>query len=170
MRPRQRGAEQLLFSAPPPRPRLGAVQWFRPGEHDRVDQAIEALRRAGIERLRTGVSRADYDTPAGRRWYDWLLPRLARKLDLLPCVTCTPLADAAIARSAPPSREAEACGDFLDHLIEAHGRHFEWLELGGEPDAGHDRADRRREPEWPILAGTLGAAAERASQRGKRGV
>jgi CDP-paratose 2-epimerase len=160
MRLRQRGAEQLLFAAPTSRPMLGAVEWFRPGEHDRVEQAVLAMRRAGIDRLRTGVSRADYDTPAGRRWYDWLLPRLGRELDLLPCVACTPLAPGAIA----PSREAGASGDLLDHLIEAHGRHFEWLELCGEPDALHDGGDGRVEPEWPIL----GAAAERASRRGKR--
>ena len=148
-------------------PCLGAVEWFCPGEHERVEQVIEALRRAGIERLRTGVSWADYHTRAGHPWYDWLLPRLARELELLPCFTYTPPSLGLVAKSSAPPREPKAYADFLDVMITAHGRHFEWVELWNEPNNLNDW-DWRLDPQWLIFSEMIGAAAYWAKQRRKR--
>jgi hypothetical protein len=33
----------------PPQPRLGVVEWFEPGEHQRVERVSEGLRELGIK-------------------------------------------------------------------------------------------------------------------------
>src|SRR3546814_16376407 len=77
-----------IDAAPAPRhpagssAKLGVVEWFRPGEHDRVEELLSGMARSGLTCLRTGVSWADCHTPAGAGWYDWLLPRLARAVEL----------------------------------------------------------------------------------------
>jgi CDP-paratose 2-epimerase len=162
MRPRPRGDDRLRFAARTSGLVLGAVESFCPGEHERVERAVEALRRAGIHRLRTGVSCADYHTPAGRSWYDWLLPRLAGDLELLPCFTCTAPSVGVVAENSVPPGEPKSYADFIDLMITAHGRHFEWLELSNEPD------DRRLDPEWLTFCEMVEGAAYRAKQRGKR--
>ena len=62
---------------------IGLVEWFRPGECDRVERALEDCRVLGVKALRTAVSWADWHTRAGQAWYSWLLPRLAAEIDLL---------------------------------------------------------------------------------------
>jgi CDP-paratose 2-epimerase len=169
MTPPKGGDRRLLSAARPVGPALGAVEWFCPGEHDRVERALEAMRKAGLERLRTGVSWADYHTPGGRIWYDWLLPRLARELEILPCFTYTPPSLGVVASASAPPREPKAFADFLDVMITAHGRHFEWLELWNEPNNLNDW-DWRLDPQWLTFSAMIGGAAYWARQRGKRTV
>jgi CDP-paratose 2-epimerase len=57
------------------------LEWFRPGEHDRVDRVLADLATLGVTELRTGVSWADACTPEGEDWYAWLLPQLARRVE-----------------------------------------------------------------------------------------
>ena len=169
MNPREGGAGRLLSVARTDSPALGAVEWFRPGEHERVERAIEALRQAGIGHLRTGVSWAEHHTPTGKAWYDWLLPRLAREFELLPCFTSTPPSLGLVAKTSAPPREAKAYADFLDVMITAHGRHFEWLELWNEPNNLNDW-DWRLDPQWLTFSQMAGGAAYWVKQRGKRTV
>jgi len=68
------------------RPALGVLEWFELGERDRAERVLRGLRELGVERLRTGVSWANWYVPGGIEWYDWLLPRLARELEVLPCI------------------------------------------------------------------------------------
>ena len=63
---------------------IGLVEWFRPGERDRVERALGHLQRLGVQHLRTGVSWADWVAPGGKEWYGWLLPRLHAEVELLP--------------------------------------------------------------------------------------
>jgi CDP-paratose 2-epimerase len=72
------------------RPVIGISEWFRPGEHDRVEQVLADCKALGIAELRTGISWADWHTAEGMEWYLWLLQRLAREVTILPCVTATP--------------------------------------------------------------------------------
>src|SRR5690348_3779046 len=84
-------------------PRLGMLEWFRPGEHDRVDRVLEDIAALGVSELRTGISWADVCTPEGEDWYAWLLPQLARRLNVLPCFVDTPPGwGVAPKTSAPP--------------------------------------------------------------------
>src|SRR3954466_15333216 len=57
--------------------RLGLVEWFRPGEYERVESVLADARTLGIRHLRTGVSWADWYASEGDGWYAWLLPRLS---------------------------------------------------------------------------------------------
>src|SRR5215210_5889330 len=67
------------------RPELGVLEWFDVGERARVERVVQELRDLGVRHLRTGVSWADWHASGGEAWYDWLLPRLADKFELLPC-------------------------------------------------------------------------------------
>ena len=59
------------------RKKIGFVEWFRPGEYDRVETVLADLAALGVRELRTCVSWADWYTSEGDGWYAWLLPRLA---------------------------------------------------------------------------------------------
>jgi beta-xylosidase len=50
-------------------PRLGICQWFHFDDH-RLDFAVEHLRRLGVEKLRTGISWADWHRPGAVEWFD----------------------------------------------------------------------------------------------------
>ncbi|MEM1013906.1 MAG: NAD-dependent dehydratase, partial [Planctomycetota bacterium] len=110
-------------------PILGILEWFRPGEHARVERALDALDKLKIRYLRTGISWADWMTPEGRPWYEWLLPTLASRVDVLPCFNYTPPSlNDHNATNAPP-RRLEEFGDFVCYCIELFGDHFDWVEV-----------------------------------------
>src|SRR5687768_4243924 len=73
-----------------PAPLIGLLEWFRPGEYERVEQVLTDIRSLRVTELRTGLSWADWHTPGGAEWYDWLLPRLAAEVNVLPCLVYTP--------------------------------------------------------------------------------
>lgn len=148
---------------------FGVVEWFRPGEHDRVEAVLAGLRRLGVTRLRTNVSWADWHRPDGPVWYDWLLPRLAREVELLPCVTYTPPSLAVAPKCSAPPRRLRDYADFIDALITRHGRHFDWLQLWNEPNNLNDW-DWQIDHDWRGFAEMVGAAAHWARRRGKRTV
>jgi beta-xylosidase len=50
-------------------PELAICQWFH-YEDERLDSAVEWLRRLGVKRLRTGISWADWHRPESRAWFD----------------------------------------------------------------------------------------------------
>jgi beta-xylosidase len=50
-------------------PRLGVCQWFHFEDH-RLEFAVRVLREAGVTRLRTGLSWADYERPNAEAWFD----------------------------------------------------------------------------------------------------
>lgn len=56
-------------------PQIGILEWFHLNDYDRVERAVSQLKLLGIKELRTGVSWADYLTPEGEIWYDWLIPK-----------------------------------------------------------------------------------------------
>jgi len=146
---------------------LGFVQWFQVGARDLVEACCTDLRRLGVSRLRTHLSWADYHLAGGAEWYDWLLPRLGREFDLLPCVHYTPRSLAENGHCSGPPRELRAYADFIDHIITAHGDHFEAIELWNEPNNLLDW-DWRLDPDWMKFCTMIGAAAYWAQKRGKR--
>jgi CDP-paratose 2-epimerase len=162
--------ERLAVSAAAaPAPVLGVVEWLRPGEHERALRLIEGLQRIGISELRTGISWADCHEPGGRAWYDWLLPRLAAELNVLPCLTYTPPSLAIAPKTSAPPRDPKAYADFLDVVLTDHGEHFDWVELWNEPNNLNDW-DWRLDPEWRRFCEMIGGAAYWARERGKRTV
>jgi CDP-paratose 2-epimerase len=65
------------------------LEWFEPEEHERVERVAASLRSLGS--TCAPASRGPTGTrPGAPQWYGWLLPRLARDFELLPCVSFTP--------------------------------------------------------------------------------
>lgn len=148
---------------------FGLVEWFRPGEQERVEKVLADLKSIGAGRLRTGISWADWYTPEGIPWYDWLIPRLAREVELLPCVLYTPPSIGLEQKtSSPPARTLDYA-DFIDLFIERFGEHFEYLELWNEPN-NLSEWDWTLDPHWTKFGEMIGAAAYWARERGKKTV
>jgi CDP-paratose 2-epimerase len=149
--------------------RLGIVEYFRPGDRDDVDNVLTGMQALGVTDLRTTVSWADWDTPDGEAWYGWLLPYLARHVNLIPCVLYTPIGQAVAPRVAAPPWDPKSYGDFIDVLITRLGHCFDWIELWDEPDR-LSNWDRTLDPHWQTFCAMLGGAAYWAQRRGKRTV
>jgi CDP-paratose 2-epimerase len=150
-------------------PVIGILEWLRPGEHERVERVLADLRTLGITELRTGVSWADSYTPEGEKWYDWLLPRLAREIDVLPCFMYTPPSLGVVPKSSSPPRDPKAYADFIDVMITRYGEYFDWIEFWNEPN-NLSEWDWTLDPEWRIFCEMVGGAAHWAKQRGKKTV
>ena len=146
---------------------LGVLEWFEIGEHDRVERVLAELGELGVRHLRTGISWAGWHTDGGAEWYDWLLPRLARDVEVLPCVTYTPPSLGLAPRSSAPPRRPRDYADFLDVLISRHGEHFTDVELWNEPNSRAEW-DYTLDPEWTLFAEMIGDASYWARERGKR--
>jgi CDP-paratose 2-epimerase len=95
------------------RPTLGVLEWFRPGEYDHVEATLADLKTLGISELRTGVSWADWHTDQGQAWYDWLLPRLSREVNVLPCFTYMPPSLGIVSKTSAPPRQPKPYAYFL---------------------------------------------------------
>src|SRR5919106_2719246 len=148
---------------------IGLVEWFRPGEYQRVERTLADCRVLGVKALRTGVSWADWHTRMGQAWDSWLLPRLATEIDLLPCFLYTPPSLGVEPKTAAPPRDPQAYADFLDQMITLFGANFEWVELWNEPNNLLDW-DWRLDPEWWIFTEMIGRAAYWAQHCGKQTV
>lgn len=149
------------------KPVIGAIEWLRPGEHERVEMLLDDLRSLGITTLRTHFSWADWHAPGGQAWYDWLLPRLAAAIELIPCFMYTPPSLGVEPKTAAPPRDSKAFADFIDVIISRQGECFQWIELWNEPNNLVDW-DWRMDPEWRRFAEMIKKAAYWAKQRGKK--
>ena len=150
-------------------PTLGVLEWFEPGEHERVERVVHDLRKLGIDHLRTGISWADWHARGGRDWYDWLLPRLARDFELLPCVHYTPPSLGVERKHTSPPRRPRDYADFLDVCVDRYGRCFDYVELWNEPNNLNDW-DWHLDPEWHVFGTMVVDAAYWLHRRGKRTV
>lgn len=148
-------------------PRLGLIEWLRPGEYERAEAICDDLAALGIRDLRTHISWADWHTPDGAAWYDWLVPHLASRASLLPCFTYTPPSLGIEPKTSSPPRDPKALADFIDLVITRLGEHFEWVELWNEANNRNDW-DWHLDPAWEIFSAMISSAAYWARQRGKR--
>lgn len=141
-----------------PGPQLGFCEWLRVGEYERVERALADLGELDVQLLRTGFSWADYLTPQGPKWFDWLIPKLTERVEVLPCFTYTPPSLGREPRTSSPPRRTKDYADFLDHALERYGRHFEYVELWNEPNNLNDW-DYLLDPGWEAFAEMIGMAA-----------
>src|SRR5918999_4994238 len=153
-------------SHPDHRPTIGISEWFRIGEFGRVRQVLDDLKQLGVTQLRTGFSWADWHTTQGREWYRWLIPNLAREVNVLPCFHYTPPSLAVEPTTAAPPRHPKDYADFLDVIITEFGDYFDWMELWNEPNNLNDW-DWRLDPRWHTFCEMMGMAAYWAKQCGK---
>src|SRR3982751_5160630 len=151
------------------RPVLGILDWLRPGEEERVERLLVDLKTIGVTELRTGISWADWHTEGGEKWYDWLLPRLAGELNVLPCFHYTPPCLGIAPSECSPPRNPKQYADFLDVFISRFGEFFEWVELWNKPRSPLEW-NTTLDPHWLIFCEMVGGAAHWARQRGKKTV
>lgn len=144
---------------------FGFVEWFRAGERERTRQAVRGMRAAGASYLRTHLSWAEYHTPQGQDWYDWLIPMLGREFDLLPCLHFTPPSLSRTGHASGAPHELKAYADFVDHVLTRYGEHFRTVELWNEPNNLLDW-DVREDNDWLLFSEMMGGAAYWARQRG----
>ncbi|MFD2816222.1 hypothetical protein ACFSYD_22860 [Paracoccus aerius] len=147
----------------------GFVEWFRPGEHDRVEQALPELLASGAGHLRTHLSWAEYLSPGGEAWFDWLIPKLGKQIDLLPCVHYTPPSMSRNGRSTGAPVVLKDYADFIDHVLNRYGRHFSHIELWNEPNNLLDW-DWREDHDYQLFSEMVGGAAYWVKQRGWKAV
>lgn len=150
-------------------PVLGVVEWLRPGEYRHVEEVLADLKALGVKELRFQFSWADWHTPEGQIWYDWLLPYLATQINILPCFMYTPPSLGRLPKTSSPPRDTKAYADFIDLIITRLGDYFEWIELWNEPNNLNDW-DWRIDPSWQLFADMIGKAAYWARRRGKKTV
>jgi CDP-paratose 2-epimerase len=148
---------------------FGMVEWFRPGEHERVERVLADMKRIGATRLRTGISWADWYTSEGVAWYDWLVPRITREVELLPCVLYTPPSIGVEQKTSAPPRRPRDYADFIDLFITRFGEKFEYVELWNEPN-NLSEWDWTLDPHWTKFGEMIGCAAHWAKKRGKKTV
>ncbi len=148
---------------------FGLVEWFRPGEYDRAQAALEGILATGATMLRTHLSWADYLGPEGQQWYDWLIPTLGSRIELLPCLHFTPPSLSRTGRTSGPPQRPRDFADFTDHVLTRYGRHFPHVELWNEPNNLLDW-DWREDADWEIYCDMIGAAAYWAERRGWRAI
>jgi CDP-paratose 2-epimerase len=151
------------------RPKVGLVEWFRPGEFERVESVLADLRSLGVKELRTAISWSEWYASEGDGWYAWLLPKLARELHILPCFLHTPPCLGIVPKYSSPPQTAKSYGDFIDVMITRFGAFFDWIELWNRPDDPNEW-DARLDPDWRIFSEMIGGAAYWARKRGKKTV
>ncbi len=144
---------------------FGFVEWFRPGEYERTLAVLPEIVASGARYLRTHLSWAEYHTPGGEEWFDWLLPRLAENLDLLPCIHFTPPSLSRTGKASGAPRRLRDYADFVDHVLTRYGDHFSHVELWNEPNNLLDW-DWREDPEFDLFCEMIGDAAHWARTRG----
>jgi CDP-paratose 2-epimerase len=149
--------------------KIGAYESFRPGMHERVEQVLDDLKTLGIEQLRTEFSWADWCVPGGQAWYEWLLPRLARQVEVLPYFVSTPPWLGIVPKTSAPPREPKWYADFIDQVVTLLGAHFEWVELWSGPNTLSEW-DIALDPDFRIFSEMVGGAAYWAKHRGKKTV
>ena len=151
------------------RPVVGFVEWFRPGDYERVETVLSDLRALGVKELRTGICWADWYTSEGNGWYAWLLPRLAEDVRILPCFLYTPPSLGIVPKFSSPPQTPKAYADFIDVMITRFGQFFDWIELWNQPNNPNEW-DSRIDSDWRIFSEMLGGAAYWARERGKKTV
>lgn len=149
------------------KPVLGILEWFHQGDKDHVNKAIEQLNTLGITQLRTGISWADYHTPEGEAWLEWLIPTLSAHVQVLPCLLYTPPSIGLTSKTSSPPRHPEYFADFTDKFLQRYGEYFEWVELWNEPN-NTSEYDFRLDPHWDIFCNMISWAAKEVRKHGKK--
>ncbi len=149
--------------------RLGILEWFHIGRKDHVERALAQLQQAGITELRTGISWADWLSEGGEEWITWLIERLAKEMNILPCLVYTPPHLGIEPRTSSPPRNIKDYLEFVDTILKRFGRHFEYIELWNEP-TNKVEWDPSLDPDWKIFASMISLAAKKVKEYNKKTV
>lgn len=147
----------------------GFVEWFRPQEYERTEQIVPEMEAAGVTHLRTHISWAEYLAEGGKDWFDWLIPRLAARFDVLPCIHYTPPSLSRTGRTSGAPVRLKDYADFVDLMLTRYGRHFSHVELWNEPNNLLDW-DWREDQSFELFCEMVGGAAYWVEKRGWKAV
>ncbi|TDK34309.1 NAD-dependent epimerase/dehydratase family protein [Rhizobium deserti] len=147
----------------------GFAEWFRPGEYQRTEQILPDIIASGASYLRTHLSWAEYLAAGGEEWFDWLIPQVGTKIDLMPCIHYTPPSMSRTGRSSGAPLDLKSYADFVDHVISRYGKYFSHIELWNEPNNLLDW-DWREDGDFLLFCEMVGGAAHWAKQRGYKPV
>lgn len=145
----------------------GFVEWFRLGDSAHAENVIAGMTAVGVRRLRTQLSWAEYHTPGGRDWYDWLMPRIGEAFDVMVCVGYTPPSISRNGRSSGAPHRLRDYADFIDMVLTRYGAEIETVELWNEPNNLLDW-DWRADPEYVLFCEMITDAAHWVRERGYR--
>lgn len=148
-------------------PEIGILEWFRPGEYEEVEQAIQDMKDLGIDKLRTGISWADWYTSDAPKWFDWMWKKLGTAVEVLPCFLYTPPSLGEVPKTSSPPRNLKSYADFIDIMITRYGDYFEWAELWNEPNNTLEY-DFTRDYSWSKFSTMIRMASYWAQHRGKK--
>lgn len=99
-------------------PRLGICQWFHFGD-ERLDFAVDWLRRLGVRKLRTGISWADWHRPGARDWFDRQMEALS-EFDTTITLCFTPPSRGRRECHTSPPLVPEEFGEFAAQVVERY--------------------------------------------------
>lgn len=145
--------------------KYGFVEWFRPGEYERTLEILPDIKASGASYLRTHLSWAEYLAPGGEEWFDWLIPRVGKEIELLLCIHYTPPSLSRTGRSSGPPVDLKSYADFVDHVLTRYGKYISYIELWNEPNNLLDW-DWREDKDFLMFCEMVGGAAYWAKQRG----
>lgn len=148
-------------------PVIGILEWFHFQEYDHVEKAIKQLKKLGITHLRTGFSWADYHRPGGPEWFDWLIPKLGKSFNLLPCFLYTPPSIGIAPKTSSPPKDPYMFGYFVGQMIERYDQFIGYVELWNEPN-NISEYDFTLDQSWNIFVTMIKDAAEKAHDHGKK--
>ncbi len=146
---------------------LGLLEWFHLNDKKHVETAIQQVQELGITKLRTGISWADYHTPDGEKWLEWMIPILAEHVDILPCLLYTPPSIGISEKTSAPPRNPIDFAVFTSGILQKFGDYFEWVELWNEPN-NPSEYDFRLDPGWDVFCEMIGQAAKEVKKYDKK--
>ena len=148
---------------------LGVCEWFHFGDRDRLRSAAAGMRAAGVRRVRTGLSWADYHREGGRDWLGEVFAALG-DFEVLPCLYNTPPSLSVTGRVSGPPRDSDDFAAFVWTACREFGGHFGAIELWNEPNNAHYWDFPAADPEWKRFSRMIDSAAWTARDQGKRAV
>jgi beta-xylosidase len=99
-------------------PVFGICQWFH-FQDQRLESAVEWLRRLGVRRLRTGISWADWHRPGAREWFDYQMQALA-EFDVMVTLCFTPPSLGQRPCHTSPPRDLDGFAEFTAEVVERY--------------------------------------------------
>lgn len=149
-------------------PTIGIMQWFHMGERAQVEAFLQDVPYLGITHLRTGISWADWRSPGGTEWFEWLLQRLAEQLDVLPCLTFTPPSLSRNGKVNGPPHNLDDYALWVEQVLTEYGDLLEYVQLWNEPNGDAYWDFRKLDPNWLLFADMYSQAAGVVHAHGKR--
>ena len=150
-------------------PDLGIVQYFHKGDRETVQSVLDGAAALPVRNLRTAISWCDWTLEGGEEWYEWLLPQLLDRFDVLPCFLYTPPDLGILPKTSSPPRDPQGYGEFVEMVLRRYPDAFPYVELWNEPN-NYIEWDWTIDPEWTIFAEMIAGAARRAAGQGVKSV